>query len=97
MGVDLSRNSRNPFFTVMLATSVVFVMTVLAYLFSPLVLVPNPARDGHGPGSIALALWFDRHGPMVLAVEFLIMLLTGVLAMLTDPYFSVRSKTKPPV
>jgi hypothetical protein len=87
----------NPFFTVMLATSVVFVLTVLAYLVSPSVLAPNPANPGPGPGSIAVALWLDRNAPMVLAVEFLVMLVTGVLAMVTDPWFSARPKTKPPV
>jgi hypothetical protein len=81
----------------MLATSVAFVVTVLAYLVSPSVLAPAPADGGPGPGSIAIAFWIDRNGPLVLAVEFCVMLVTGVLAMLTDPWFTARSKTKPPV
>jgi hypothetical protein len=81
----------------MLATSVVFVATVLAYLISPWVLAPAPAAGEPGPGSIALALWFDRNGPLVLGVEFSVMLVTGVVAMLTDPWFTAQSKTKPPV
>ena len=41
-----------------------------------------------------LARWFDRHGPMALGVEIVVMLLAGVLAMVTDPWFSPRSKSK---
>ncbi|MGP0062124.1 MAG: hypothetical protein ACLQGP_00800 [Isosphaeraceae bacterium] len=84
----------NPFFVILLGTSALFVLTVLAYLVSPSVLVPNPARQPRGAGSIAMAEWFDRHGPMALAVEFVVMLLTGVLAMATDPWFSSRSNSR---
>jgi hypothetical protein len=86
----------NPFFSVMLATSVAFVVTVLAYLISPSVLAPAQGNGGPGAGSIELAVWFDRNGPFVLGVEILVMLVTGTLAMLTDPWFTARSKTKPP-
>ena len=34
----------NPFFVVLMAASVVFVLTVLAYLISPSVLEPDPAK-----------------------------------------------------
>jgi hypothetical protein len=81
----------------MLATSVAFVVTVLAYLVSPWVLDPARAVGEPGPGSIAMAVWFDRNGPLVLGIEFSVMLVTGVLAMLTDPWFTAQSKTRPPV
>ena len=84
----------NPFFVVLMATSVVFVITVLGYLISPSVLEPGPANPG--PGSREMAAWLDRNAPWVLAVEFAIMLLTGVLAMATDTWFSPRAKPKPP-
>jgi hypothetical protein len=84
----------NPFFVILLATSALFVLTVLGYLVSPYVLMPNPARQPRGAGSIAMAEWFDRHGPMTLAIEFVVMLLTGVLAMASDPWFSSRSKSR---
>jgi hypothetical protein len=84
----------NPFFVLLLGTSVLFVLTIFAYLVSPYILVPDKARPRPGPNSVALAHWFDRHGPLTLGVEFLIMLLSGVLAMLTDPWFSARSKSK---
>jgi hypothetical protein len=92
----MQKSFSNPFFNVMLATSVIFVVTVLAYLVSPAVLAPKPAEGGPGAGSMAMAQWFDRNGPMVLAIEFIVMLVTGVVAMVADPWFSVRSKTKPP-
>jgi hypothetical protein len=86
----------NPFFTVMLGTSVVFVLTVLAYLVSPSVLEPAADNAAPGQGSVALARWIDRNAPMTLAVEFVIMLVTGLVAMVTDPFFTARSKPKPP-
>jgi len=86
----------NPFFTVMMATTVVFVLTVLAYLVSPYVLQPAVANAAQVPSSVAMAQWLDRNAPMSLAVEFIVMLVTGVVAMVTDPWFTTRSKPKPP-
>jgi hypothetical protein len=86
----------NPFFVVMMAVSVVFVLTVLAYLISPAVLEANPAKPPPSARSLALAAWVDRNAPWVLAAEFAIMLVTGVVAMVTDPYFTPSSKPKPP-
>jgi len=84
----------NPFFVILLGTSVLFVLTVLGYLVSPYVLMPNPARQQQSAGSIAMAEWFDRHGPMMLTIEIVVMLLAGVLAMATDPWFSSRSRSR---
>ncbi len=84
----------NPFFVALLGTSALFLLTILGYLVSPYILVPDPARPRPGRGSIALARWFDRNGPLALGVEIAVMLLAGVLAMLTDPWFSPRSKSK---
>jgi hypothetical protein len=84
----------NPFFVIVLATSALFVLTVLGYLVSPYVLVRGPAADRPGPGSIKLAEWFDRNGPFTLGVEFVVMLVAGILAMATDSWFSSRAKSK---
>jgi hypothetical protein len=84
----------NPFFEILLVTSTMFVLTVLGYLVSPYVLAPNPARRPPGAGSLALAAWFDRNGPLVLGMEFVVMLLAGILAMVTDPWFSPRSRSR---
>jgi hypothetical protein len=84
----------NPFFVILLGTSVVFVLTILGYLVSPSVLAPDPTRPRPGPNSIRLADWFDRNGPFTLAVEFGIMFASSVLAMLTDPWFSSRWRSK---
>ncbi len=84
----------NPFFLILLATSALFVLTVLGYLVSPYVLVPGAAANKPGPGSIKMAEWFDRHGPFTLGIEIVVMLLAGILAMATDPWFSSRAKSK---
>ena len=66
----------------MLIASTAFVVTALAYLVSPYV----AQRKGAGPGqgSLALAEWFDRRSPTALAIEFAVMLVSGLLAMVTD-------------
>jgi hypothetical protein len=84
----------NPFFAILLATSTLYVLTVLGYLVSPYVLQPNPARPPRGRGSLALADWLDRHGPQTLGIEFVVMLLAGILAMVTDSWFARRSKSR---
>jgi hypothetical protein len=86
----------NPFFNVMMAASVLFVLTVLAYLVSPYVLERAGARAAQTPSSVAVAEWLDRNAPMTLAVEFVVMLCSGVVAMVTDRWFSPRSRPKPP-
>jgi hypothetical protein len=86
----------NPFFAILLIASVVFVLTVLAYLSSAGVLDSEPAAPPQGARSIAFGKWLDRNAPIALGVELLVMLLAGTLAMLLDPWFSARSKTKPP-
>jgi hypothetical protein len=86
----------NPFFAILLVVSVVFVLTVLAYLASAGVLDSEPAAGPQGARSIAFGKWLDRNAPLVLGGELLVMLVVGVLAMLLDPWFSARSKPKPP-
>ena len=84
----------NPFFVVLMATSVLFVLTVFAYLVSPYVIDAARLRLGPTGVSVALAVWVDRNGPLSLAIEFGTMLVTGVLAMVTDPWFSPRRSPK---
>lgn len=83
----------NPFFVLLLLSSLAFVLTIMGYLVSPYILVADPARPRPGPNSLRLADWFDRHGPLALAIELGIMLVSGVLAMVTDPWFSSKSKS----
>jgi hypothetical protein len=92
----------NPFYVLLLVASTVFTLTVLAYLVSPNIAqrAINQRAAGHaGPaaGSIALAAWLDRTGPTLLAVEFLVMLVSGILAMATDRWFpSKPTRRQPP-
>ncbi len=61
-------------------------VTALAYLVSPYVAqrAANRPAVGLGQGSLALAKWFDRRSPTALAIEFAVMLVSGLLAMVTD-------------
>jgi NhaP-type Na+/H+ or K+/H+ antiporter len=85
----------NPFFVVLLGASILFVLTVLGYWVSLSVLQPEVDRGPRGAASLALATWLDRNGPLALAVEFIVMLVSGIVAMATDHWFSPRrGKTK---
>ena len=82
----------NPFYVVLLLASTAFAVTALGYLVSPMVAEQGARKGAAGPGdgSRALAAWFDRNGPVALGVEFVIMLLFGLLAMATDHWFPSR-------
>jgi len=88
----------NPFYVLLLVASTVFTVTVFAYLIGPSLeqRALDPSLGGKpGPGSLALAAWLDRHGPYVLAAEFAVMLVSGILAMLTDRWFPERPDVPP--
>jgi hypothetical protein len=70
----------------LIIASTAFVVTALAYLVSPYVAQRAADRPGAGPGqgSLALAEWLDRRSPTALAIEFAVMLISGLLAMVTD-------------
>jgi hypothetical protein len=80
----------NPFYVGLMVTSTLFVVTALGYLVAPYVIQPGQAAQGQA--SRAFALWLDTHGPLILAVEFVIMLVSGVVAMTTEDYFLRRKK-----
>jgi hypothetical protein len=85
----------NPFYVLLLVASTVFSLTVLAYLISPNLqrrALEHPGAGRPGRGSLALADWLDRRGPLALGVEFGVMFVSGVLAMVTDRWFP----SKPP-
>jgi len=89
----------NPFYVLLLVSSTVFTVTVLAYLISPNIqqrALDHPGAGRPGPGSLALAAWLDRKGPIVLAIEFLVMFASGILAMATDRWFPSRPARQPP-
>ena len=80
----------NPFYVGLMVVSTLFVVTVLGYLVAPNVIGQGPEQRGET--SRAFASWLDRHGPVILGIEFLVMLVTGVLAMATDDWFSGMTK-----
>jgi hypothetical protein len=86
----------NPFYVLLLVASGLFVVTIMAYLVSPLVGEPAAggaaARPVRGP-----AAWIDRTAPTALGVEIAVMIATGLLAMATDRWFAPPpQRPKPP-
>ncbi len=86
----------NPFYVGLMVVSTLFVVTILGYLVSAYELDPERlaerALPPRGEGPPAFASWLDRRGPLILGIEFLVMLVTGVLAMATDDWFAGRTK-----
>ena len=80
----------NPLYVLMMIVSTLFVVTALGYLVTPYVIQPGHVVQGQA--SRSFAVWLDTHGPLILAVEFVLMLLSGVLAMTTEDYFLRRKK-----
>jgi hypothetical protein len=83
----------NPFYVGLMVASTLFVLTALGYLVAPNVIAPGPVQRGET--SRAFATWLDRHGPVILGIEFVVMLVTGVLAMATDDWFSGEPGSQP--
>ena len=86
----------NPFYVALLVTSTLFMMVVLAYLVGPMVMgmVVEARAAGDqaaGAGALGLTLWLDRQGPLLLAILFVAMLISGVLAMATDRWFPEKA------
>jgi hypothetical protein len=82
----------NPFFAALLVVSTLFVATVLAWLVAAREL-DNPERPVAKAAQLAFASWLDRNGPLIMGIEFTLMLLTGVTAMATDDWFAGKSKS----
>ncbi len=86
----------NPFFVILLGTSILFVLTALGYCVSMYILEPpsDASEDLHGAMSVSMARWLDRNAPRALAVEIVVMLISGLTAMATDHWFSPRKRKK---
>ena len=80
----------NPFFTLLMFVSLLFVVTTLGYLMGPF-LARRAAEGLSGPS--AVGDWFERKGVVALAIEFCAMFILAILAMSTDRYFEPK---KPP-
>jgi hypothetical protein len=87
----------NPFYVLLLIASTVFTVTALGYLIGPSIEQRALDHPGAGPGrpgagSLALSAWLDRNGPRVLGIEIGVMFVSGVVAMLTDRWFTSRPR-----
>ncbi len=84
----------NPFYVLLVATSTAFVVTVLGYLVSPMVQQkatnPGPGTTAPGPGSLAVAAWFDRWAITAIAIEIAVMIVSALLAMASDRWFAPK-------
>ena len=80
----------NPFFVILLVASTAFAITAWVGYVGPLMAKApaKPQKADPGADPQALAEWFNRHGTTALTVEFAVMLVSGVLAMATDRWFS---------
>ena len=83
------RGFPNPFYVALVVVSTAFVVTAIAYLMGPSVAARSDPDDASAARFVAV---FDRYGPTALAVEFVVMLLTGLAAMLTDRLFPGRRR-----
>ncbi|WP_337174768.1 hypothetical protein [Paludisphaera sp.] len=83
----------NPFHLVLLGLAGLFVATSLAYLVSGSILDSPPA--GASDASRRAALWFDRHGPRLLAAELALMLPAAALLVAFDRRMGRARRRKP--
>ncbi len=91
----------NPFYVALLITSTLFMVVVLAYLVGPMILgmVAEARAAGDqvaGSGALGVTIWLDRQGPLLLAILFVAMLISGVLAMATDRWFPEKASRSAP-
>ena len=52
----------------------------------------GPGRAAQNASSKAFAAWLDRNAPLALGIEFVVMLVAAILAMLTDNWFAAARK-----
>jgi hypothetical protein len=81
----------NPFYVALTVVSTAFVVTAFAYLMGPSIAqraADDPRVLAENASAGSFVRWFDRHGPLALAVEFGLMLALGLLAMFTDHRFA---------
>ena len=91
------RSWPNPFYVSLLLVSTAFIVTCLGYLVAPTVvenaLRPKPGGNIPGPAALAMAEWFERRGTTALTIEIVVMIVLGVVAMLSDGWFSDKTKS----
>lgn len=80
----------NPFYVLVVLAGVAFVVTSLGWLAAPMIQAKarNPGGGAvPGPGSLAMAAWFDRWSTTALTIELVVMIAAGGLAMASDRWF----------
>jgi hypothetical protein len=81
----------NPFYVLLVVVSAAFVVTTFGWLIAPMVQrkahILAPGARPPGAGSLALAAWFDRWSVTALAIELVLIVASGFLAMASDRWF----------
>ena len=80
----------NPFYVLVVLAGVAFVVTTMGWLVAPMIQqkARNPgAGAAPGAGSLAVAAWFDRWSETAIAIELVVLIVSGGLAMLADRWF----------
>ena len=82
----------NPFYVLVVLSGVAFVVTAMGWLVAPMIQAkaknPGPGATPPGPGSLAIADWFDRWSATALTAELAVMIVAGGLAMFGDRWFT---------
>ncbi|HEX4142555.1 MAG TPA: hypothetical protein VHY91_03320 [Pirellulales bacterium] len=82
----MSRRPINPFYPLLIAVSVIFVITACAYGVMALRAISSAtAGTGH-----PLLAFLDRHGMLLLMVEVAALAAAALLAMSTDRFWTER-------
>jgi uncharacterized membrane protein len=82
----MSRRPINPFFPLLVAVSVVFVVTACAYGVMAVRAISPVAASSRHP----LLVFLDHHGMLLLMVEVAVLGAMAVLAMSTDRFWTER-------
>ena len=81
----------NPFYLLVVLAGTAFVVTALGWLVAPMIQAkaknPGAGATPPGPGSLAIAAWFDRWSVTALTIELVVMIVAGGLAMVGDRWF----------
>ncbi len=79
----------NPFYVVLVFSSTALAITMFAWLVVPYI-QERAAQGKGGAGSLALANWIDRNSVWLLTIELALIVISGIMAMVSDQWF--RSK-----
>jgi hypothetical protein len=92
----LQRSSKfaNPFYGLLVATGIVFVMTAVSYGVMAFREARPPAADAPAAGPHPLMVWMTEHGEKALLAELAFLAVFTFAAIGTDSYWQRRAAMK---